>query len=54
MRIPDDRPPGLPLPRGGRQHDRDAGPRYLSPGAFTVLPPDEMHHDPPAAPQPYR
>lgn len=54
MRIPEDRPPGPHQSRAGRQYERDLSLRYLAPGAFTVLPPDEMHQEPPSAPNPYR
>ncbi|KAK9871581.1 hypothetical protein WA026_012962 [Henosepilachna vigintioctopunctata] len=41
--------------KSGRNFDEDLQFRYLSPGAFTVLPPDEMPPpDPPQAPIPYR
>lgn len=51
MRIPEDRPPGFPQQRQG-----DQSMRYLTPGAFTILPPNEHYQDPPpaTAPTPYK
>ncbi|KRT84477.1 hypothetical protein AMK59_1402 [Oryctes borbonicus] len=42
--------------RAGRNFENELSLRYLSPGAFTVLPPHEYGSppDPPSAPEPYR
>lgn len=53
MRSPEHRK--LAQPRAGRQFEDELQLRYLSPGAFTVLPPDNrLPTDPPTAPEPYR
>lgn len=53
MRSPEHRK--LAQPRAGRQFEDDLQLRYLSPGAFTVLPPDDRQSpNPSSAPEPYR
>nr|XP_023022193.1 putative uncharacterized protein DDB_G0285119 [Leptinotarsa decemlineata] len=53
MRSPEHRQ--LAQPRAGRDFEEDLQLHYLSPGAFTVLPSNNLHPpDPPTAPEPYR
>ncbi|CAG9855919.1 unnamed protein product [Phyllotreta striolata] len=53
MRPPDNRQ--LAPPRAGKQFEDELQLHYLSPGAFTVLAPDNRRRpDPPPAPEPYR
>ncbi|XP_018567268.1 protein stum [Anoplophora glabripennis] len=51
MRSPEHK---IAQPRAGKQFEDELQLRYIAPGAFTVLPPDDNPPDPPPAPEPYR